>query len=200
MKIAIYGKIRSGKTVACEHLKDRLNCEVIEFSGALQEALDIMYPQHKGTKNRELLISVGQHMRKLDEDVWTNVVKHKINNSKRENILVAGTRQQNEYQMLRKEGFKFIKITADEDIRIERCKNLNDTFDVSTMHNETEKILDSFRIDYEVVNNGNIEEFKKSLDNVLDQIYQDEMNRKLSDILCRDAINEMYQKAEGEEK
>ena len=126
MKIALVGKLRAGKTEVCKEIFKKLkNSELIEFSKAVQDTVEILYPELKGTKDREKLIEVGQHLRKLDTEIWVNIVKYKINNSNADNIIVAGVRQQNEYEMLKKLGFTFIKVVADEETRIKRCIDCN---------------------------------------------------------------------------
>ena len=81
MRIAVYGKLRAGKTAVCDYITEKFDCEILECSGALQEIVDILYPDKKGIKDRELLVTIGQHLRKIDEDIWVNLLEHKINDS-----------------------------------------------------------------------------------------------------------------------
>lgn len=172
MRIAVYGKLRAGKSAVCQYLKDNLeDVEVLEFSGAVQQVVDVVYPQHKGTKQRNLLIDVGQHFREYDTDIWVNVIKHKIMNSNAKNIVVAGVRQKNEYDMLKKLGFKFISVNSAEDIRIQRCRDAGDNFDLKTLNDETELVLDGFEADYEIINNRGFKELEISIRNILGTIY-----------------------------
>ena len=76
MRIAIYGKLRAGKSAVASVINENLiDCAYFEFGDAVQEVLDVLYPKEKGVKNRKLLVGVGQHMREYDEDVWVNVIK-----------------------------------------------------------------------------------------------------------------------------
>lgn len=198
MRIAVYGKIRSGKSSVCEHIKNKYDYEVIEFSHALQRAVDIMYPEHIGTKNRELLIGVGQHMRKFDENVWVNCVKRRIENSENENILVAGVRQQNEYDMLKELGFKFIEVEASKDMRIERCKATNDAFKEETLENDTEKLMSTFDSTYSIMNDKGLDELKQRVDIVMYQLQEDEKKREMEKAFVKDAnvqyLHKVYKK------
>ena len=168
MRIAIYGKLRAGKSAVATVIKENLiDCAYFEFGDAVQEVLDVLYPKEKGVKNRKLLVGVGQHMREYDEDVWVNVIKHKIESCTNENILVAGVRQQNEYDMLKKLGFKFIQVEACETTRIERCLELGDNFDKDALRNHTEMVLDSFENDYLILNERGFKELEISTRNIL---------------------------------
>lgn len=170
MRIALFGKLRAGKSAVADYIADKYDCDIIEFSAGVQDVIDIIYPELKGTKNREVLISVGQHLRKLDKDVWVNVVRHKIENSNNPNILVAGVRQQNEYDMLKELGFIFIQVDASETTRIERCKANNDSFKVETLRSHTEMVMDGFKSDYLILNEYGFKELEISIRNVLAEI------------------------------
>lgn len=184
MKIAIYGKLRAGKSAVCDYISSKYECEILEFSTPLQEVIDIIYPNQKGVKNRELLVSVGQHMRELDKDVWVNVIKHKIKNSKSPNILVAGVRQQNEFDMLKEQGFIFIQVEAAENTRVKRCLEAGDKFNKSSLNNPTEKIMDQWNPDYLILNNYGFKELEISIVNVLE------------DIMIKDKIRKKFFEAE----
>lgn len=161
LKFAVVGKIRSGKTVVAEYIcKSLYSCEKMEFSDALRNCVDIMYPEIKGTKDREKLIAVGQHMRKLDKEIWVNIIEHKIKESKADHIVVSSVRQQNEVDMLRKNGFKIIKVEAPEEVRVNRCIAAGDVFDKTSFTDPTETDMDNFSYDYKVINNKGIEELK----------------------------------------
>lgn len=174
MKIAIYGKLRSGKTEATDILKKNLECEVLEFSKALNDVVNIMYPHNRLQKDRELLVSVGQHLRMLDENIWVNIVKNKIEETNKPNIIVAGVRQQNEYDMLKEKGFKFIKIESEVETRLERCLNNNDTFDKESFNSDLECTLDDFEYDYLVENNATLSVFEEDLKFVIRDILEED--------------------------
>lgn len=172
MRLAIYGKLRAGKTALASYYAEKLNCDIVDFSDAMKEAIKIIFPEEfkEEVKNRELLIKFGQHMRKLDEDVWTNIVKNKILNNKDKNIIVTGVRQQNEYDMLKKLGFKFIKVEASEHSRAYRSILNKDVFNSENLTHSTETILDNFEYDFLIENNYGFKELHIAANNVLKEI------------------------------
>lgn len=167
MKLAVYGNTRSGKSVAVAKIVELLNnlsdkdnnVLELDYSQALREVVGVLYPDTLKTKDREKLIAVGQHMRELDEDIWVNVVKNKIdNNVDHEHIVVTGIRQENEYKALAERGFIFIKIEASEETRIKRCIEAGDNFEPSSLNHSTEKALHGFYYDFMIVNDEITEE------------------------------------------
>lgn len=177
MKIAVYGKLRAGKTEVCNYISQKIDCDVFEFSKGVQEVVDLLYPEKKGTKNRELLVSIGQHLRELDKDVWVNIVKNKILNSNKENILVAGVRQENEFEMLKELGFIFIQVEASETTRIERCKAEGDNFKLESLRGYTEMIMDNYEPDYLILNEYGFKELEISINNILADIRSEELKQ-----------------------
>lgn len=199
MKLAVFGKIRAGKTAVCEYIMENFDdVEKFEFSDPVQEVIDITYPEYKGVKDRMLLIGVGQHLRNYDEDIWTNVIKHRIENSKAKHILVAGVRQPNEYLMLKKLGFKFIRVHCTEEIRIARCIEQGDKFKVEDLKNQTEMFMDAFQHDYMILNNRSFKELEISIRNILGDILMEEECERA---LFADGIADFYERnGLGEDK
>lgn len=183
MRIAIYGKLRAGKSAVATIIKEKLvECKHFEFGDAVQEVVDLLYPDQKGIKNRELLVGVGQHMRKYDKDVWVNIIRNKIENCENENILVAGVRQQNEYDMLKELGFKFIQVEASEDTRVERCLESGDNFNKASLNDHTEMVLDSFESDYIIKNERGFKELEIATRNILgDMVLREWQERGLAE-------------------
>lgn len=196
MRIAVYGKLRAGKTAVCDYIIEKFDCEILECSGALQEIVDILYPDKKGIKDRELLVTIGQHLRKIDEDIWVNLLEHKIKNSNAENILIAGVRQQNEYDMLKRQGFIFIQVEACENTRIERCIENGDKFSIESLRNHTEMVMDNWKPDYLIINEKGFKELEISISNVINQVLSIEMNKKLRDSFFREGLKRFFEETE----
>ena len=171
MKICIFGKLRSGKSEVCNILKNQLkDATILDFGDAMKECLCIAYPQvDMNNKPRSLMISFAQHLRKLDNLIWVNALKHRIEKCESENIIVTGLRQKEGADMLKELGFKFVKISADEETRLERCRKANDDFKLEDLHNETEIIVDYLPYDFEVVNEGDFKMLSEMVKGVVEQ-------------------------------
>lgn len=171
MKIAVFGKTRAGKSTACDAIIDTLssidgkeNVLELDFSKALREVVGVLYPETRFKKDRNKLIEIGQHMRKLDENIWVNIVKNSIELSDCDHMVVTGIRQPNEYKALKEKGFIFIKIDCSEETRLERCIKAGDQFSKENLNHDTETYIDEFEYDCCINNDGVSEEvFLKQL-------------------------------------
>ncbi|MED4828165.1 hypothetical protein P9442_09020 [Bacillus atrophaeus] len=79
-------------------------------------------------------------------------------------MLVEDCRQPNEYSRLRAEGFTIVRITAPTELRIERARKAGDDFDLKALDHSTELALQSFEVDYEITNDGTVEQLYAKLD------------------------------------
>ncbi|MGB9945336.1 hypothetical protein ACO0DA_20340 [Bacillus subtilis] len=85
-------------------------------------------------------------------------------------VLIEDCRQPNEHNRLRAEGFKIIRITAPEDIRIERARKAGDDFDLAALKHPTELALQNFEVDYEITNDSTIDELYAKLDAIMAEV------------------------------
>lgn len=173
IKICFIGKMRSGKSEAINYLKKKYDVEVVDFGDSLKEVIKIVYPRKCG-KPRALLQQVGQHMRKLDEDIWLYSVDKKINNSDKKIIACASCRQQNEYDYLNKMAFLFIKVVCKDSLRIKRAEDAGDSFDLKDFIHETEVQIDNFDCQYVLYNDEDLKSFHEQIDNIMEHITKGE--------------------------
>ncbi len=160
LKIAVTGRIRAGKDeFAKMFIKD--GYAEFKFGTGIAEIIQTYFPEDwmKG-KPRHHYQFIGQQLRQLDPDVWINYVLQDIDDYLDENsngdVIITDMRQVNEAERLRNLGFQIIKVTAREDIRIDRMWKSGDTFSLEHMHHETEKQVDKIVADITVENNGSL--------------------------------------------
>lgn len=158
IKIALTGKMRSGKTSIAEWLELFYGFKQLAFGDALKRFANQIFG-YTGPKNRELYQWFGQKMRERDPDVWIkhlNAVFEEIvedyGNDAR--IVISDLRQPNEYKYCRAEGFKIIRVNCPEEKRFIRAINDGDVFSRSDFYHETEQYVDKFEVDFEVDNSG----------------------------------------------
>jgi len=73
-------------------------------------------------KDRHLLISIGSHMRQIDPDVWINYVLNQTKDLS--HCIIDDMRYQNEYDILKNNGFVFIQLQVTPHIQEQRIKKL----------------------------------------------------------------------------
>ena len=79
MRIAVTGKMCSGKTTLCNYLCElEPRFEIFSFGKKVKQCATDLFGMNPFCKDRPLLISLGQKMREIDSEVWINYVNHWI--------------------------------------------------------------------------------------------------------------------------
>ena len=119
MKIAIIGKMCSGKSTIAQIIMDYdSSYKTFSFGGAVKKyAKEIFNMQGK---DRSLLINFANKMRDIDENVWVRPV---IEESRLfENCIVDDVRYQNELDALVNDNWIVIKLNISEELQKERIR------------------------------------------------------------------------------
>lgn len=175
IKIALTGKMRSGKDTVYGILKDEIESPSLgdkaqvtqyTFGGQLKHFAHELFPDKlsKG-KPRKLYQEFGQLMRQIDPNVWVNQVHKKISQvedyavfvDEHNSIVVSiitDLRQPNEYKYCRDNGFHIIRIKASDKTRMARMKAEGDNVSLGDLQHETETYVDSYGVDYEIDNDS----------------------------------------------
>ena len=121
MKIAITGKMCSGKSTLAQIIKETDDRFVIySFGQKVKDVAKDLFNMKE--KDRTLLTSIGTKMREIDYDVWVNYVIHQTKD--KTHCIVDDLRYQNEYEALHDNGYKTIQLVVDREIQEERIKNV----------------------------------------------------------------------------
>ncbi len=121
MKIAITGKMCSGKSTLAQIIKETDDRFVIySFGRKVKDVAEDLFNMKE--KNRTLLTSIGTKMREIDYDVWVNYVIHQTED--KTHCIVDDLRYQNEYEALYNNGFKIIQLVVGPEIQEERIKKV----------------------------------------------------------------------------
>ena len=121
MKIAVTGKMCSGKTTLCNYLCElEPRFEIFSFGKKVKSVASDLFQMNPEVKDRTLLTSIGQKMREIDPDVWVNYVISECKDT--EYCLVDDLRYQNEYEALVNNGFKIIQLNISDELQESRIK------------------------------------------------------------------------------
>jgi hypothetical protein len=180
IKLALCGRLRSGKDTAAQYLTLFYDFHPFAFAYPLKRYLHEIFPHvPREPKPRALYQAFGQKLREIDPDVWINLTMRQIDDYLRlhpcecggsalkPRVVVTDCRQRNEYDRLRAAGFKFIRINAPDELRIRRAIEAGDDFTVHDLAHETEILVDSFDVDYEVYNDRTPEYLYGQLDAIM---------------------------------
>lgn len=169
LKIALTGKMRSGKDEIAKHLAYKHGFEwPIAFGDMLKYYADLIYAHNSGAKQRRMYQVFGQACREYDPDVWIRhaefAVKQALEKRSTRGIVISDLRQPNEYDWCKRNGFVIVRVTAPEDVRLARAKQAGDIFEADDAEHETEQYVDSFEVDAEISNEGTLDELYTQVD------------------------------------
>ena len=123
MKIAITGKMCSGKTTLSNYLCSlEPRFQVFSFAKKVKEVASDLFGMDPLIKDRSLLTSLGQKMREIDPDVWINYVIKQTEGI--DYCLIDDLRYQNEYLALATNGWKIIQLTMSDDLQEKRIREI----------------------------------------------------------------------------
>jgi dephospho-CoA kinase len=180
VKIAICGRLRSGKDTAANHLYIKYGFDRVAFGDVLKKNAHATFPWvSEFSKPRALYQQFGQLMREIDPQVWIKHAEQAVKGAidfnvhtgaEKVGVVITDLRQPNEYEWARANGFTIVRVMAPREVRIERAKSLSDAFELNHLTHETESHIDTFSVDYTLENNGTVDELKAQVDAILAQI------------------------------
>tara|TARA_X000000950_G_C13771958_1_gene601381 strand:+ start:413 stop:940 length:528 start_codon:yes stop_codon:yes gene_type:complete len=167
MKLAILGKMGSGKSTSAKYLKENYNFKIHSFGYPVKKFAKEIF--NEKSKNRKLIQDFAQKVKEIDPDVW---VKYLINNLDLEkNIVIDDLRFPNEYKVLKKNGFKIIKLSITDEFQEIRLKNTypdNYQVHIERKNDISESYTDEILYDYLFkVESNNIKDLHLFLDNIV---------------------------------
>ena len=119
LKIAITGKMGSGKTTLCQYIINQYpQFKKYSFATKVKELAFELFNMKQ--KDRELLINFANKMRDIDPDVWARYIINQIQSE--DWVLIDDLRYVNEYQLLRQQGFKVIKLNISDKLQENRLR------------------------------------------------------------------------------
>jgi dephospho-CoA kinase len=180
VKIALTGKLRSGKDTVANHLYIRHSFNEVAFGDALKKNAHATYPWvSEFSKPRALYQQYGQLMRQIDPDVWIKHAERAVKGAidfnvntgaEKVGVVITDLRQPNEYEWARNNGYSIIRVTAPDEDRIARAIAAGDDFSVRDLTHETEQAIDGFAVDFEIHNAGSVDNLKAQVDAILEAI------------------------------
>jgi dephospho-CoA kinase len=180
IKIALSGRLRSGKDTIANHLYIKYGFTSIAFGDALKKNAHDVFPWiYEWNKPRALYQQFGQLMRQIEPDVWIKHAERAVNGAidfnvntgaDKVGVVITDLRQPNEYEWARANGYTIIRVTAPDEDRLFRAKLAGDDFNEADLEHETESHIDGFTVDFEIINDGSVDELKRKIDEVLAKI------------------------------
>jgi len=150
MRIALSGKMASGKSLVAKHLVNEHNFTELSFAAKLKEICAVLFPRAKYEKDRWLLQQVGQTMREFDPQVWIRFVLPAIEPGK--DIVISDVRYPNEYETLRQLGFVMVRMYASYKARLTYIEKAYPGMPLVFLDSYDEVALDQYPFNYIIDN------------------------------------------------
>lgn len=188
MNIVLVGEAASGKDFLSERLL-RYGYYRYAFADEVKEVAKKYFPHlyNEDNKPRWLLQAIGTMFRDIDPDIWVKALLNQIDKTNdilkgyglaREVVVITDCRMPNEYEALKERDFIFIRIKVDKGIRKQRMIDRGDEFTEDDMKHHTESFYNTFECEYEIDNNGTLEELEDQIEDVMTQIISSRKNRE----------------------
>lgn len=185
MNLCLISEAGAGKDTVSDLLDTHYGYTRYAFADNVKNVADKWFPHLYDVKSkpRWLLQAIGTKFREIDPEVWIKSMFEDIDDKKAigdryglidEFIVITDCRMPNEYEALKDRGFTFIRITVEEETRNRRMKDRGDSFTEEDMQHHTESFYDTFKCEYEVSNNGTLENLKQELDRVMVSVMKKE--------------------------
>ena len=127
MKIAICGKMASGKTTLANRLCNEENYTRLSLAGMVKEVAYTLFNMKPENKDRKLLQQIGMKMREIRPMVWIDYV---IEDSKEyECVVVDDVRFINEVKQFKENGWTLVKLEITDEIQKSRLQNTYDDWE-----------------------------------------------------------------------
>lgn len=176
-KILIVGKMRSGKSTVANRLRLNYGFTELAFGDALKYYAQrvFAYSDVIGEgKPRALYQRFGELCREIDPLVWVKhadaAYKQVLDSKSTKGIVVSDGRQPHEYEWARANGFTVVRVTAPDELRVARAVEAGDDCTPHDFAHDTEMYVDQFAADYELQNDGSLDELDAKIDEMMAEI------------------------------
>lgn len=182
VKIALTGKMRSGKDTVADYLVEHYDCTKFAFGDELKRYAHEIFNVSEEEKPRDIYQRFGQYCRAIDEDVWVrkcfeNIsaweelpLTHVVRGKNWLRPVITDLRQPNEFDECKRQGFTIIRVNCPDSVRLERMKAAGDRFNSEDLAHETEIYIDGFDVDFDVWNSGKVTDTYEQIDVIMREL------------------------------
>lgn len=170
LKIAITGRMGSGKSSLSKIIEDLEEAYITSFSSMIRHILLELDLE----PTRTLLQETGDFFRKFDNLVWAKALLKEISNIEKP-IVIDGIRYDFERDKLVSAGFKVIKVHSLDELRRKRIAkrdhlSITDIMWTDWQNHSTELYVDAIQADYNIMNNESFEQLRQSVLPILSEL------------------------------
>jgi len=176
MKIALSGKMFSGKSVIAEYLRSKYGFIEIAFADKLKDIAEDLFGSAASTKDRELLQVLGMKMREIDSLVWVKYIVNLITQFAWEgySVVVSDVRLLNEFDSLKEIGFTMVRCEVSPSVQMRRIREERPEMPLALRYHVSEVQLDDIQYtnrkwDYSLMNDESVTQLLRKVDWMMEQ-------------------------------
>lgn len=174
IKIAITGRLRSGKDTVVDMIEEKLEGKTVRlaFGDKVKEFAHKLYPNVPRVPKPRKLYQFMNILRDFDEDIWVNQlgITLKQIEDKADNIIITDLRQTNEEDFCRKNDFFIIKVESPTELRKKRVLLAGEEWNEEFENHPSEATVDLLKGDIVITNDGTLEDLEQAVDSLLEKL------------------------------
>lgn len=169
IKLAISGKIASGKSTLARKIADELIATtrdpvlVVSFAAQLRHIARLLFPNDmissdsdsdskKLNKQRRILQDLGAACKAIDPNVWINALDRQIAMLNGVHIIIDDLRFPDELEYCKRTGFTIVRLDIDKPLQEQRIRAAYDAENVdeqlARLENRSETALDEYAFEH----------------------------------------------------
>ena len=173
IRIALSGKMRSGKDTVASHLTMRHGFVKMAFADKLKDVAHELFDAPTTEKCRPLLVELSRHLCAVDPAVWIKYVINRI--PMHRSIVISDLRYPNEYYTLKGLGFQLVRIVVAPPVQLKRLQSTEPDLSLKTLEQIREDLsetaLDGESFEWDLIMDGGMP--ATDLFNVIDLFMED---------------------------
>ncbi|MBF6195327.1 MULTISPECIES: hypothetical protein [unclassified Nocardia] len=181
VRLALFGASGAGKSTTCRLILDAVQRQgrtgaVVKLAEPLYDLQRLIYSlcgQPIAEPYRQdgmLLSSLADNFRRIDPESLTRLFAARVADAENSNaeVVICDDVRRPDYEALRKMGFRFVRISAPDELRIRRRAERGDLAPVSDQH--VAEVPISLAPDFEVLNDSTIEHLARQVQALTDVV------------------------------
>lgn len=175
IKLVLTAKLRAGKDTAAGYLATFYNVRPFAFADELKKSFHMAFPDvPREPKPRAMYQKFGEWAcETLGDKVWVDKVNEAVESHLKHgsaHVLITDMRKPVEYEAVKADGYKIIKIEAAPELRVRRALQAGDDFTAEDLEHQTELYIDNITPDFTVFNNLDEDSLFDQLDHVMAEL------------------------------